>query len=37
MIYAYSESILVLEDDGKQNPDESCTIKYQKHVTCSYG
>ena len=37
MIYAYSEIILVLEDDGKQNPDESCTIKYQKHVTRSYG
>ena len=37
MIYAYFESILVLEDDGKQNPDESCTNKYQKHVTYSYG
>ena len=37
MIYAYFESILVLEDDGKQNPDETCTNKYQKHVTCSYG
>ena len=25
------------EDNGKQNPNESYTNKYQKHVTCSYG
>ena len=25
------------EDNGKQNPNESYTIKYQKHVACSYG
>ena len=35
MIYADFESILVPEDDGKQSPEESYTIKYQKHVTCS--
>ena len=37
MIYADFESILVPEDDGKQNPNESHTSKYQKHVACSYG
>ena len=37
MIYADFESILVLEDNGKQNPNESCTNKHQKHVACSYG
>ena len=31
------ESILVPEDNGKQNPEESYTSKYQKHVACSYG
>ena len=36
MIYADFESILVLEDNGKQNPNESCTNKHQKHVACSY-
>ena len=36
MIYAGFESILVPEDNGKQNPNESCTNKYQKHVACSY-
>ena len=36
MIYAGFESILVPEDKGKQNPNESCTNKYQKHVACSY-
>ena len=34
MIY---ESIPVPEDNGKQNPNESYTNKYQKHVACSYG
>ena len=37
MIYADFESILVPENNGKQNPNESCTSKYQKHVPCSYG
>ena len=27
----------MLIDNGKQNPDESYTNKYQKHVACSYG
>ena len=36
MIYADFESILVPEDNGKQNPNESYTNKYQ-HVDCSYG
>ena len=37
MIYADFESILVPEDNGKQNPNESFTKKYQKLVACSYG
>ena len=37
IIYADFECILVLEDDQKQNPDESYASKYQKHVVCSYG
>ena len=37
MIYADFESILVPEDKGKQNPNETFTNKYQKHVACSYG
>ena len=36
MIYADFESVLVPEDNGKENPNESCTNKYQKHVACSY-
>ena len=36
-IYAEFESILVPEHNGKQNPNESQTKKYQKHVGCSYG
>ena len=31
------ESILVPENSRKQNPNESYTNKYQKHVACSYG
>ena len=31
-IHAYFESILLLENNGKQNPNESYTNKYQKHV-----
>ena len=37
MIYAGFESILGPEDNGKQNPKESYTNKYQKHIACSYG
>ena len=25
------------EDNGMQNPEESYTNKYQKHIACSYG
>ena len=31
------ESILMPEDNGKQNPKESYANKYQKHSACSYG
>ena len=37
IICADFESILVPEDNGKQNTEESCTNKYQKHIACSYG
>ena len=37
MIYADFESIPVPKDNGRQNPNESYTDKYQKHVACSYG
>ena len=37
MIYADFESILLPKDNGKQNPNESHTNKYQKHIACSYG
>ena len=37
MIYADFESILVPEYNRKQNPNQSYTIKYQKHVVSSYG
>ena len=30
------QSILVPDDNGKQNPNQSHTNKYQKHVACSY-
>ena len=36
MIYANCESVLVPEDNGKQNPNESYINEYQKHVPCSY-
>ena len=36
IIYADFESILVPEDNGKQNLNESYTNKYQKHIACSY-
>ena len=37
VIYASFEIISVEEDNGKQNPEESNTDKYQKHFACSYG
>ena len=37
MIYTDFESILIPEDNEKQNLKESYTNKYQKHVACSYG
>ena len=37
MIYADFESILVPENNGKQNPEEFCRAKYQKHIAGSYG
>ena len=36
-IYADFESILVPEDNRKQNVNESYTNKYKKHVVFSYG
>ena len=36
MIYIDFESILVLEDNRKQNLEVSYTNKYQKHIACSY-
>ena len=36
MIYTDFESILVPEDNGKQNLEDSYTKKYQKHVAFSY-
>ena len=37
MFQADFESILVPQDNEKQNLNESSTNKYQKHVACSYG
>ena len=37
MIYADFESILVPEDNGKQNPNESYIKKYQQYVFSSFG
>ena len=36
IIYLDFESILVPENNGKQNPEEYYTNKYQKHIACSY-
>ena len=36
IIYADFESILVSKDNGKQNPEEPHTDKYQKHIASSY-
>ena len=35
MIYENFKSILVPEDNGKKNSNESYTKKYKKHVACS--
>ena len=35
MIYADFESILLSQDNEKQNSEESYLSKYQKHVACS--
>ena len=37
IIYADFWKYLMPEINGKQNPEESYTNKYQKHITCSYG
>ena len=37
MTYADFVSILVPENNGKQNQDEPYTNKYQTHVACCYG
>ena len=37
IIYSDFKSILVPEDDRKQNPDKPYTNKYQKHGACNYG
>ena len=37
IIYADFEGILGPKNDGKKNPEESYTNKYQKHITCCFG
>ena len=37
IIYADLESSLVPEDNGKQNPKESHTNRYQQHIAWRYG
>ena len=37
IIYADFQSTLVQEENGKQNPEESYTNKYQKNIGWSYG
>ena len=37
IIYADFESILVSENNGKPNPEESYTNKYQRHIAWSCG
>ena len=37
IIYADFDSILVPENNGKQNAKESYTNKYPKYIACSYG
>ena len=35
MIYTAFKSSLAPKQNGKQNPNDSYTNKYQKHVACS--
>ena len=37
MIYGDVESILLPEDNGKRNPNQSYTNKYEKHDAYCYG
>ena len=37
MAYAVFESILVPEDNGKRNPEESCNTNIKKHDAYSHG
>ena len=37
IVYADFESILVPQDNGKQNLEVSYTDRCQKHIACSYG
>ena len=37
IIYADFEIFVMPENNGKKNPKESYTSKYQKHIACSYG
>ena len=37
ILQATFESILMSENNGKQNPEESYTNKYGKVIACSYG
>ena len=37
IIYPDFESILEPENNGKQNSEESCRNKYQRHIACGYG
>ena len=34
--YVDFEHVLIPEDNGKKNPDQLYTNKYQKYVACSY-
>ena len=37
MIYTDIESIVVPDNNGKKNADESYTNEYQRHIGCSFG
>ena len=37
IIYPDFETIVMPGNNGKKNPEESYTSKYQKHIACSYG
>ena len=36
MLYTDFQNILVLKGNGKENPNEFYTNKYQKYIACSY-